>query len=233
MMRSVGNRFVLAVALGMALGASSQTRAGILLDHSPGTTGATLEFSDGNPWSNDSTSQNFADTFRFGTAETLSGMDIYTSTAFPSVGMSVTVRLWADSGGLPGALLDNFTTTVTAVDSVGTVPGTDDVRVHADFTLDLAANTTYWIGMSGTNAELGQYGLSGPNAPGDGGMAQFKGTTFEGFAPTIGNMAFRLEGPASAVPEPSSFVLASGSIGIIALGLAWRRRKGRIDIAVD
>ena len=201
------------------------------LDHSPGTTGADLEFSDGDPWSNNSSGQNFADNFSFGSAQTLSGMDIYTATAFPSVGMSVTVRLWSDGGGLPGTLLDNFTTTVTAVDSVGTVAGTDDVRVHADFTLSLAANTMYWIGMSGTNAELGQYGLGGPNAPGDGGMAQFAGTTFSFFASTIGDQAFRLEGSPSAIPEPSSVVLAGGAIGLFGLGLACRKRKGRSDNA--
>jgi hypothetical protein len=228
MIQRAGGRFVLAAVLGLVLGPSSQTRASVLLDRSPATTGATLELADGKPWSNLSYSQNFADSFSFGTAETLSGMDIYTSTVLPSVGMSVTVRLWSDSGGLPGTLLDNLTTTVTAVDSVGTVPGTEDVRVHADFTLTLAAGTTYWIGMSGTNAELGQYGLDGPNAPQDGGMARFIGTTFSDFASTDGDMAFRLEGSASTIPEPSSLVLAARSIGLLGLGLAWRRRKGSI-----
>src|SRR5690348_6828228 len=110
-MKKTTTRFVMATALGLVVGASSPTRADTLLDWSPATTGADLAAGDGTPWSNNSAFQNFAENFSFTSAVTLSGMDIYTASAFPSVGMSVTVRLWSDSGGLPGTLLDNFTET--------------------------------------------------------------------------------------------------------------------------
>src|SRR5947209_2524396 len=76
-MKRLGLAVALAV-LGLAAGATGQARAGLLLDDSPGTTGAILRpNSSGQVWSNEAAGQNFADSCSFAGATTLDGMDIY------------------------------------------------------------------------------------------------------------------------------------------------------------
>jgi hypothetical protein len=252
MRRAIRHSVTALLVLGLLEGAS-QRKADLLLDHSPATTGANLLPQVG-VWSNMDIGQNFGEHFGFSSTEFLTGMDIYTRSEWPSLGMLVTVRLWADAAGLPGTLLYEFNETVSAVDSVGTVAGNDNVRVHADITyqLALAANTIYWIGMSGGSVdgnshELGLLGLGGTNAPDDGSMAQFSGNAgreFVSINSSVGDMAFRLEGstiPTSGdapperlplpgvVPEPSSLVVG-GSIVLVGLALAWRRSKDQVPV---
>jgi hypothetical protein len=203
-------------------------RAGVIVwDASPGATGA----SDAGAFANLMDHQILADRISFAGATQIDGMDIYTSapSSGAAVGQSATVRLYADAAGAPGALLDSFTQTVSAVDADGAA-GPGSVRVHVDLTspLLLDANTPYWIGMSGTSVELNQEALTGGTIPlGDGLMAEFTGADnhFQGMA-AVGDMAFRLEGQTAvaAVPEPASLTLAGlGAVGL--LGYTWRRQK--------
>jgi hypothetical protein len=214
-------------ALALLLGGASvggTVRADfIILDHSPGTTGATVSV----PYENLSSTQNFADRVLFPNAALLTGMDIYTSTTvFPSVGQAAMVRVWAGSPAAPGDLLVGFTTSISAIDSQGAVDGV--VRLHADFTspVSLAADTTYWIGMSSEGRDFGQIGLFAPNAPDDGLMQQFNGLIPQGPPRAIGDMAFRLEGEViSTVPAPPSLILLGTGLPTLA-AWGWRRRKG-------
>jgi hypothetical protein len=219
-MRYASKWIGLAAAIGLLAGAAGRAEAGILLDHSPGTTGADL----GITWVNQAGGQNFADRAVFGSAVDVTGMDIYTSNKFAQIGLTAVVRVRSDHGGSPDALISETTETISAVDTVGSQPG-DDVRVHVDFAapLNLAAGT-YWFGMSGNGYELGQYSLTGANAPDDGAMFQYFGTSPQ-FLSTVGDQAFRLEGdPVSAVPEPSTLA-GAGMAGLTGLVYAWRKRR--------
>jgi hypothetical protein len=199
MIRTFQHFIAAALVLGCAAG---HVTAAIVWDYSPATTGG-----NGQPdWSNQSLAQNFLEQIQFGGNTTLSGMDIYSISSFGTLGQSATIRLFGDDGGQPGKLIREFQEVISAVDSdgVGSVPNV--TRKHVDFSvsLSLLPNTTYWIGMSGTAAELAQMGLQ-INPPGDGGMWQLAGDTPQYYAATIGDMAFRLEGT-TVIPEPSTFI---------------------------
>ena len=207
------------------LGATAgQLNAGIVWDYSPVTTGAAEE--DG--WTNSLSNQSFAESVIFPNAVQISGMDIYGVSGVATMGDSATIRLWDDASGQPGTLLSSFTELVSIIDSVGA--GAFNERVHVDFSslLNLAAGTIYWIGMTSTDKDFTQTGLTDPGFPDDSRMAQFNGgDTFSHFTHVgVGDMAFRLwsDSPAAvAVPEPTSLAM----LGIGALGLIFARRKRR------
>ena len=197
-----------------------EVTAGVILDWSPQTTGAVAE----DDYTNLLASQSFAELFSFANGAQVTGMDIYDAASYGHVGDSATISLWSDSAGQPGALITRFTESVSVVDTQGA--NTGEQRLHVDFTtpLNLSGGTTYWIGMTGTSTYFLQTGLKGPGHPGDSSMYQYSAFYTYGSLTPIGDMAFRLEGNASPVPEPSSFAL----LGLGALSLAvgaYRRRR--------
>jgi len=199
------------------LAGNEPATAKVLWDYSPATTGADLI----NAGANREGGQHFADIAVFPEAVRVTGMDVYTTMINGTLGTEAVVRVWADSSGAPGQLLlQSPPLTINAVDDLGTIPG-DNVRAHADLEspLPLAAGT-YWFSMAGIGqfdiGGLGQWMLSGPNAPGDGRLYQLFGDTLIQLV-SNGDMAFRLEG----TPEPSAFALAALSL----LGLSLIRRR--------
>ncbi len=191
-----------------------KAEAAILWDYSPETTGTTSGIS---AFESLSTSQNLAEIVSFGDAVELTGMDIYSASFFASVGDSVTIRIWTDNAGTPDTLIHDFTDTISVIDTEGVGSWGSVNRKFADFSdapISLDANTFYWIGMSGTTATIGQAGLN--TNPGDGGMSIFNGASFDFLDPTVGDMAFRLQGEvqtAQTTPEPGS------GVGLLALGM--------------
>jgi hypothetical protein len=196
--------------------------AGILWDWSPAATNGSLS----GLWSNQSNGQNFVESVVFGSAVQVTGMDIYTESSYVNVGATTVVRVRSDNAGTPNGLISESIETITIVDNDGSAAGRDNVRVHVDFVtpLNLAAGT-YWFGMSGNGYELGQWGLTNPNAPGDSRMYQFGDLTPMFFTGVfVGDQAFRLyDTPAAAVPEPST--LALGAIAALGLARLARRRR--------
>ncbi len=196
---------------------ANSANAGIILDHSPGTFGSST-FKPGtiSTWENQRLAQHWADNFSFGTNTAVDGMDIYSIPSFGAVGDSVSIQLWADNSGAPGALISEFGEKISTIDLEGARG--DLNRKHADFTtpLNLLAGVTYWIGMSGL-VEFGQQGLGDPGAPQDGSMARFTPDGFDRTRSEWGDMAFRLHGKAS-VPESTTFALLG--LGLAALGIA-------------
>jgi hypothetical protein len=220
------NRYSAYVALALlASGGTGRASAGIILDHSPGATGAAPNHGA----SNAQTGQHFADRFALPGDASVTGMDIYASPGgFVSAGDSATVSLFLDSSGEPGTLLTRFTDNVTVVDADGVGTDSQSLRAHVDFTVPLTLNagTIYWVGMAGTTRDFTQTSLTGPSAPDDSKMAMFFGSTYQGLSNIfLGDMAFRLEGQLAAVPEPSALALLAAAGPTFAGYVGWKRRK--------
>lgn len=225
-------KVITGIVLLCALLVAGGGQAEIIWDYSPATTAANADQIGG--WTSKLSVQSFAESIRFVDPVQITGMDIYSftrnsnwqNTNLPSVGDSVTIRLWSDALGHPATMLTKFTESISVIDSQGATLSNERVHVHFTTPLDLASGTTYWIGMCGTYTDLAQVGLTNPGAPGDSRMAQFNyGDDFQGMtSAVVGDMAFRLEG--SAVPEPSTLVglLGFGAVGLIAV---WQRRRRR------
>ena len=189
----------------------------IIWDYSPATTNTTGE---GTPSSfvNSSTFVNFAEMVSFSVPQILTGMDIYSNELFSTVGNNVTIRIRLDNSGTPGTLIHDFNETITIIDDEGIGEWESVSRKFVAFStpVTLAADTTYWIGMSreGSSSQpsgqLGQAFLD--TDPGDGRVAQFLGTDFNRFQALNGDMAFRLHG--RAVPEPLTILGAMTAAGM-------------------
>ncbi|NBC10404.1 MAG: hypothetical protein GVY24_01540 [Planctomycetes bacterium] len=219
----INHHFTGITVVALAVMGAFPAYAEVLLDRSPAAAGVPVT---GGGLDNRSTTQNFAEDFRLDTAASVTGMAIYMDADLATLGQSVTVRWYAEAPGVPGTKLADFTSTVSDLDTI-TATNTASLtieldRVFAAFDTPLAldADTTYWIGMSGTgNADT--FSLAGLDDFDDSTMAQFTDTTF-GFisGSASGDMAFQLEG--MFVPEP----------GAAALLLPWvvlARRPGTRD----
>jgi len=209
-----------------ALAATSPADAAILWDYSPDATAAGITDDYIGPFFNRADLQYFADVIRFDQAVRLSGMDIYEPVDMEGPKASeVTIRLWPDDAGSPGIDVLEFQVAITAVDSEGTTTLAGFQRVHATFTtpVNLAANTDYWVGMSGVGDPLGQLTLN-KNAPGDSRVFVFETRNRLALltGTHVGDMAFRLHG-AAAVPLPGPVGMFGGAL--ITLLLARRRRR--------
>jgi len=200
----------------VALAIGSRSDAAILWDYSPSFYDVT-----GKTWVNKASQQNFAERIVFNADVLITGMDIYSGYTVP-VGTSATIRLWDDASTIPGNLLQSFTQAITIIDTDGATTGL--TRKHVDFStpIVLTASTVYWIGMSGTDQEIGQASIDASATSGNRRMAQFNGTAYS-YSTLVGDMAFRLWGVV-IVPEPSTLAVWSilGLTGIIFVG---RRRR--------
>lgn len=216
-----------------ALAGTSHADAAILWDYSPDATAAGITEDYIGPFFNRADLQYFAETVRFDEAVQLSGMDIYEPTNMEGPKASaVTIRIWPDEAGSPGLDVLEFQAAITTVDSDGTATLAGFQRVHATFTtsVNLAANTSYWVGMSGFGDPLGQLTLN-KNAPGDSRIFVFDAPNRLALltGTHVGDMAFRLHG-AATVPMPGSVGLFGGAL--ITLLIARRRRRDLAGLPV-
>ena len=123
----------------------------------------------------------------------------------------IDVVIAADAGGVPGASLRTLSTNVGAVgDQVVTLPD--------DGTLELDANTTYWVIMDGEGDFNGSWRF---NTTGDIGLTagQTEPHPWNPRAPEE-RYALRVEGDV-AVPEPTAGILAL----TVSAGCLTRRRR--------
>jgi hypothetical protein len=187
-------------ALGMMLSAQ-QSKAAVIIDDSPDALGG-VEVDN---WVNIADSQNFLVEITLTSGATIGGFDIYSVPGLPTLGQAVTIKIRDDAGGAPDSSnLYTIDSSVDAIDEVGTAIDNSMERVNASFAPITLAAGTYWIGMSGSDgAELGWSSVNvGPERPAT--PWQLAGDTLEA-NPAINALAFRVDGPSSAVPEPGTW----------------------------
>jgi hypothetical protein len=110
---------------------------------------------------------------------------------------------------------------IDAIDSQGTAGWAYAItRKHVRFASRVVLPAgTYWIGMSGTTADIGQSGVYDVQ---NDGMWLLNGDTPQISLVYTGDMAFGLEGLVASVPEPISIALFG--TGLLGIGLLCRRR---------
>ncbi|MGZ4789538.1 MAG: PEP-CTERM sorting domain-containing protein [Terriglobales bacterium] len=192
--------------LAVCLAASLASAATIVWDYAPNNTDAIC------CWQNQTAAQSFADNFTLAQNTNIIGFNLFTGN-FPPVG-TYDVRLYADSGGLPGALITSVDVAASSFTFVGNLNGTDVYKVELQFAaMPVLGGQQYWIGASGNGFEAGQLSLKGPGDPGDAQMAQFQNGVFQ-FMTQVGDQSYQLIG-STGTPEPSSLLLlAAGLAGI-------------------
>lgn len=154
-------------------------REDILFDQGPATG------SDGGCWANDTFGQNFADHVILENDAQMTGLNIYTCIGYPSNDSHI--KILADDGyGNPGAVITEWDQSATSWTQHGAIY----VAFYEFPKIDLAANTIYWIGVSGNSFEHGQTSIQ---TPGDGLMAQFSGSSFS-WHTNVGDQMFQVLG---------------------------------------
>ena len=154
-------------------------------------------------------------------------MGLYSGDYVGAIGDTAVIQLWADAGGAPGTLLNEFSVPITEINTDGVsrpdVINVNQKIVHFSTPLTLTANTVYWIGMSGGPDLPRGIGLNGLENATDGIIAVFEGDslsyirTYGG----VGDAAMRLYG----APDSAATAMLVG-VGLIAIGAIRRRWPG-------
>ncbi len=194
----------------LAAGAASASILASVADNS---------FGAGN-WQNQGGDQNFLVQFTLASAAQVTGFDIDTVRQFGALGQPVIIRIRNDVAGEPaGGNLFEFS---DGISSRAAAANGQDILVGAQFDAISLAAGTYWIGMSGTDSELGwssyDYGvLVSPD------VVQLAGELPLTIHPPIRNLGFEVLGTMAGVPEPASWILMLA--GFLGAGAAIRGRR--------
>ena len=152
-------------------------------------------------------------------------MGQYSPVSFGFLGNTVSIQLWQDNAGSPGALLSEFQETISSVNTNGTLTASNITQKYVNFTspISIAANTTYWISMSGGTMSGGsELALLSLNSVENGASALFvSGNTLVTSAIGIGDVSMRLYS-SSSVPDGGSSI---AMLGLALTAMAGARRK--------
>jgi len=197
----------------------------IVWDFGPATGLLTPQEGGSSAFVNMSNGQNFSDSVSFATDTFIKGYNLFTAgSRSVNFDKPFCVRFWADNAGRPGSLVDEVDLIPSGVKFVGnfkTISGqmTDVYQISLVFApVLLNAHTTYWVGASGLNYDVGTYGVV---APGDGRFAQMSEDSVSWVGSQFGDLSFQLV----AVPEPSVFALFVASSALV----LFRRTLKRPD----
>jgi hypothetical protein len=215
-----------AAVMAMGVAASTPARADSTLYSQP------TDFGGAYASQNDTSSGgagNFAtayDNFTLGTAATVDSVT-WVGSYFGSPGSinAFAVSIYDDSSGTPGALEETTNISGNANETFlqTDLSGNPTYSYSAAVTpFSAAAGTQYWLSIvPSTNGEFPQWGWE-TGTGGDGsGYQVFDGNG----SPIFNDLAFSLLGsPNSAVPEPSTLILATlGALGVIGYSRRLRR----------
>jgi len=214
------NRSMIALATCAALVGAAPAFAATVYDNGlPNTT-------DGN----DATEWVQAEDFSFGALTTITGAGVYLA-GFDGIGNydgGFQYYLFADNGGVPGAVLQTGSVSPTITDSgLPWCCGGNAYLFEFDFdtAFDAAAGTLYYLGIHAATdfARDDIYWVTtDPNATNPGWESDFG--TFDNWVSGINEHAFYLVGgDVTPVPEASTWLMMIG--GLAAAGAAMRRRR--------
>ena len=152
-------------------------------------------------------------------AWTLSGVTLALANPSATSQGSFAVGMYGDNGGTIGSLIGSLTTdnaTFFTTPSGGSYSFQNILFTNNSLTL--AANTTYWVGVSNPNTDIYWEGLFGITKTGVGTYgATFVDNNSVGYTP------LNVTVTGTAVPEPSTYALMG--LGALALVVAYRRRR--------
>lgn len=214
-------RFSVAVAVCVAI--SSSAHAAIVFDRSPDATGDTGTFDA----SNYATGQNFLVGLTLSETTTINGFDFYSAEGVEAVGRSAVVKIWNSVAGAPAATnLFTYSTTISAIDNVGSSAAAALRRIHVDFTPTTLAAGTYWIGAMGADGSAGfalwrlSYGKPGV-------LWQLSQDNLQFDLSPYASATYRVHSvdTVTSVPEPATWALMIGGCGMA--GVTLRRRRAQ------
>ncbi len=139
----------------------------------------------------------------------------------PTSGGSISVDLFADNSSSAGSLLANLG--MIDDSQLGSVPNVVVLNLASGPTL--AANTRYWIGLTGPSSS-GAWDWS-LDVTGTGVANEFLQNVFGTFAADQGvyQMQVQISGASNATPEPASLFLSG--VALLACGAVLKRRSSR------
>lgn len=215
--------------LAIAVAICTVSKAAILYDNSPGTTGLPLfPNGDASILTNEFSGVSWLAPVQFAQDVQLTGMDIFTNSNIAVDNQLVRIVLFISSLAVPDY---SFVENIDPLQSVTVAGDTRDTIViaHADFSapINIAAGSFFAIGMSGETANLGLYGLDA-----GGFNAETMGLMQNGVPqplpePNGAKMAFRLHGNPIGVSDAGT---TGGLLGLALFGivLASRSRKATV-----
>ncbi|MDZ5455656.1 hypothetical protein [Azohydromonas lata] len=172
---------------------------------------------------NRSDGQNFLVHLDLAQDSRLTRFDLYTSPFLGEPGSAVTIKIRRDFQGQPGR--NNWHEFQDQIDRA-VDESTEIRRAEIDLNPVFLRAGNYWIGVSGTNQDIGWLSIAaeGPAAQG---VRQLDRNHIQG-TPGFFDLTYRLHGVPTQVPEPPAWLLAT--FALIFVGPVWRRRQaGRDD----
>ncbi len=154
-------------------------------------------------------------------------IELVISDLIPNYGADVTVSLFADNGGAPGAALESFTVNgpLASFGSVAPV-----LTINSLLHPVLQAGSQYWVGLNGPAGGLAVWNQNSIGAPGfsasDGAGSWTPSTDYQGVLEVDGTLVPILalsSGSQGVIPEPPSTGLAL--CGLLAAGFAYKKQR--------
>ena len=196
-----------------------EAKAGVILGAlQTATGGASKNFQD--------PTSRIAQSFTYSNNFTLTGLKMNLFNLINNNNGSYTVSLY--TGGLTGTKTDLTTNTWTSINTTNSA----NVVSISGLNIDLAKDTTYWIGVSsttfGTNINWSTFNNKFGNGTAYTETATYNNNTSSWTQVTGSStnaMGMEILGTVAAVPEPSTLILTSVTLALGVFCVWWKRRR--------